>query len=66
METCWPDINVFVAELGIDYISPQDHVPEKQPQNGTINGKCSIVDPYEALIKNHLEKEEKVSYPFMW
>merc|ERR1712066_1037967 len=50
----------FCSELGIDYISPQDHKPEKQPQNGTVNGKCNIIDPYEALIKNHLEKEEKI------
>jgi E3 ubiquitin-protein ligase LRSAM1 len=50
----------FCSELGIDYISPQDHIPEKVPQNGSINGKCNIVDPYEELIKNHLAKEEKI------
>merc|ERR1739842_172605 len=56
----------FCSELGIDYISPQDHcIPEKPQQNGNINGKCNHVDPYEELIKNHLAKEEKIKVVFL-
>ena len=53
---------IILLELGIDYISPEDNVVEKQEQNGSVNGTHlkSIVDPYDELIKNHLRNEEKV------
>merc|ERR1711915_1046215 len=51
----------FCSELGIEYISPKDHVIETS-QNGSVNGNHvkKVIDPYDELIKNHLEKEEKV------
>jgi len=52
----------FCSELGVAYIAPEDHVTDKPAQNGTVNGKTirEIVDPYDDLIKNHLQKEEKI------
>jgi len=52
----------FCSELGIEYISPEDHVIEKPSQNGSVNGNHvkKLIDPYDELIKNHLEKEERV------
>ena len=51
-----------LPELGVAYIAPEDHVSDKPAQNGTVNGKAirEIVDPYDDLIKNHLQKEEKI------
>lgn len=52
----------FCSELGVDYVSPENHVAEKQHQNGSVNGKDikQLIDPYDELIKNHLQKEEKI------
>ena len=53
---------IIISELGVDYVSPEDHVVEKPTQNGSINGKNikQLIDPYDELIKNHLQKEEKI------
>lgn len=52
------------SELGIDYISPEDHKAnhrDKPEQNGSQNGSVKqLIDPYDELIKNHLQKEEKI------
>ena len=50
------------SELGIDYVAPEDHVVSKPSENGTVNGHDikKIIDPYDELIKNHLQKEEKI------
>ena len=55
--------NHIIVELGIDYISPEDHKADidKPEQNGSQNGKVKqLSDPYDELIKNHLQKEEKI------
>lgn len=53
---------IIISELGVDYVSPENHVAEKQHQNGSVNGKDikQLIDPYDELIKNHLQKEEKI------
>ena len=53
---------IIISELGVDYVSPEDHVVEKPTQNGSVNGKDikQLIDPYDELIKNHLRKEEKI------
>ena len=53
---------IIISELGVDYVSPEDHVVEKPTQNGSVNGKDikQLIDPYDELIKNHLQKEEKI------
>eukprot|EP00092_Neocalanus_flemingeri_P028569 GFUD01031025.1.p1 GENE.GFUD01031025.1~~GFUD01031025.1.p1 ORF type:complete len:761 (-),score=260.52 GFUD01031025.1:320-2602(-) len=48
------------SECQIDYISPSQCLPSVIEINGKENGvKQALIDPYEDLIKGHLEKEEK-------
>ena len=51
----------FSPELGIVFVPPHEYVAAADTQtNGKENGvKQAIRDPYEDLIKNHLEMEEK-------
>ena len=44
----------------MDYIAPSECLPSIIETNGKENGaKNAIIDPYEDLIKGHLEAEEK-------
>ena len=44
----------------MDYIAPSECLPSVIETNGKENGaKNAIIDPYEDLIKGHLEAEEK-------
>jgi len=48
------------SECEIDYIAPSQYIPSVIETNGDKNGqKQAMLDPYEDIIKNHLEKEEK-------
>ena len=50
----------FLSECEMDYISPSECLPGIIETNGKENGaKNGIIDPYEDLIKGHLEAEEK-------
>jgi len=51
----------LASELGIVFVPPHEYVAAADTQtNGKENGvKQAIRDPYEDLIKNHLEMEEK-------
>ena len=44
----------------MDYIDPSECLPSIIGNNGIENGaKNALIDPYEDLIKGHLEVEEK-------
>jgi len=48
------------SECQMDYVAPSECLPNIIETNGKANGvKQAIVDPYEHLIKGHLEAEEK-------
>jgi len=48
------------SECQMDYVAPSECLPNIIETNGKENGvKQAIVDPYEHLIKGHLEAEEK-------
>ena len=53
----------------MDYVAPSECLPNIIETNGKANGvKQAIVDPYEHLIKGHLEAEEKkkVGVDLLW
>jgi len=48
------------SECEMEYVAPSECLPNIIEMNGKENGvKQAIVDPYEHLIKGHLEAEEK-------
>lgn len=48
------------SECEVEYVAPSECLPNIIETNGKENGvKHAIVDPYEHLIKGHLEAEEK-------
>lgn len=48
------------SECEMDYIAPAEYLPAIIDTNGEENAaKNAIIDPYEDLIKGHLEAEEK-------
>ena len=51
----------------MDYIAPAEYLPAIIDTNAEENAaKNAIIDPYEDLIKGHLEAEEKKKVGFVY